>query len=221
MKIKLTLVGIVMILTGTITNAQKASFGLRGGINFYNVTGKLANGDKLDNKLKTGFNAGVNAEIPIGIDFYVQPGVIYSAKGASDVFGTNNKINIGYIEVPVNLLYKPDLGKGKLLLGFGPYVAFGIGGNYIYNSGGDKRSIKFKNEVTLAEAISQDHYYLKGFDAGANFLFGYEWANRFSIQLNAGLGLVNIYTKVQSIDPGKSSQKNTGFGVSVGYRFAK
>jgi len=62
---------------------------------------------------------------------------------------------------------------------------------------------------------------VKGFDAGANFLFGYEWSNRFSVQLNAGLGLVNIFTKVENNDPGKSSLKNTGFGVSVGYRFAK
>jgi hypothetical protein len=222
MKAKLMLFGILMILSGTITNAQKTSFGLRGGVNFYNITGKEGDGDKLDNKLKTGFNLGVNAEVPIGIDFYIQPGVIYSSKGASDVFGTENKINIGYIEVPVNLLYKPDLGTGKLLLGFGPYVAFGIGGNYVFDANGsDKRPIKFKSQVTLAEAISQDNYYLKGFDAGANFLFGYEWSNRFSVQLNAGLGLVDIYTKVENIDPGKTSQKNTGFGVSVGYRFAK
>ena len=221
MKAKLMLFGI-MILAVTIINAQKTSFGLRGGVNFYNLTGKEADGDKLDNKLKTGFNVGVNAEIPVGIDFYVQPGIIYSSKGASDVFGTKNKINIGYIEIPVNLLYKPDLGTGKLLLGFGPYAAFGIGGNYVFDASGvDKKPVKFKNQITVAEAIANDNYYVKGFDAGANFLFGYEWSNRFSVQLNAGLGLVNIFTKVENIDPGKSSLKNTGFGVSVGYRFAK
>lgn len=223
MKAKLMLISILTILTATIINAQsKTNFGVRGGVNFYNITGKEMDGDKLDNKLKTGFNLGLNAEIPIGIDFYVQPGVIYSSKGASDVFGTDNRINVGYIEVPVNLLFKPELGTGKLLLGFGPYVAFGVGGNYIYDANGNnKRPIKFKGEVSLAEAISADQYYMKGFDAGANFLFGYEWANRFSVQLNAQLGLVDIYTKVENIDPGKASQKNTGFGLSAGYRFGK
>src|SRR5690348_10557010 len=115
MKAKLMLFGILMIAAGNITNAQKASFGLRGGVNFYNLTGKYANGDKLDYKIKTGFNVGVNAEIPIGIDFYVQPGIIYSGKGGTLKSGLESKLSIGYVEVPLNLLYKPDLGTGKLL----------------------------------------------------------------------------------------------------------
>ena len=39
-------------------------------------------------------------------------------------------LNLSYIEIPVNLLYKPVVGNGKLLLGFGPYIAYGIGGKY-------------------------------------------------------------------------------------------
>ena len=46
---------------------------------------KMKTGDKLDNKLKTGFNAGVNAEIPVGVDFYVQPGLLFSTKGATNL----------------------------------------------------------------------------------------------------------------------------------------
>lgn len=222
MKVKLILLGI-MILAVANTNAQKTSFGLRGGVNFFNITGKLANGDKRDNNLKTGFNFGANAEIPVGIDFFVQPGVIYTTKGAKQTSaGIESTTKIGYIEVPVNLLYKPELGKGKLLLGFGPYVAWGVGGNaIIHNSGGDiKIPIKFKNKITLADFVPNSAF-MKGFDAGANFLFGYEFANRFSVQLNAGLGLVNTYPKIEGMDTGKSSAKNTGFGVSVGYRFGK
>jgi hypothetical protein len=220
MKAKLILLGVLTTLTGTIANAQKTSFGLRGGLNLYNITGKNQNGDKLDNKLKTGFNLGVNAEIPIGIDFFIQPGVLISAKGASDFLQTKNDLNLNYVEVPINLLYKPDLGKGKLLLGFGPYIAFGISGKYKADNGG-KRDVKFKNDITLAEAMIGENYYLKGLDAGGNFLFGYEWANRFSVQLNAGLGLVNIYPKIDGETIGKTNWKNTGFGVSIGYRFAK
>jgi hypothetical protein len=58
---------------------------------------------------------------------------------------------------------------------------------------------------------------LKRFDAGGNFLVGYELSNHLSAQLNAGLGLININNRGQGDT--KSSLKNTGFGLSLGYRF--
>lgn len=221
MKAQLTLISTLMILTLTVTNAQtKTTFGLRGGVNFYNITGKNGTGDKLDSKVKPGFNLGVNAEVPIGIDFYIQPGVLYTTKGANDAFGTENKVTVSYIEIPVNLLYKPELGSGKLILGFGPYIAFGVGGRYKYDNGNDDATVKFKNNITTADLVSGDVYF-KSLDAGANFLFGYEWVNRFSVQLNAGLGLVKINPKLENENPGETSWKNTGFGLSLGYRLGK
>ena len=41
--------------------------------------------------------------------------------------------------------------------------------------------------------------YFKPFDAGANFVAGYEFSNRFSAQLNAQLGLVNINPKYDGL----------------------
>jgi hypothetical protein len=219
MKVKLMLIGILM--TGIISHAQKTSLGLRGGVNFYNITGKDMNGDKLENKLKTGFNLGLNADIPIGIDFYVQPGAIFSTKGSAKINGTENNITLTYIEVPVNLLYKPELGSGKLLLGFGPYVAFGVGGKLKFDNGNDDLPVKFQNKVSLAELIAGENLYYKGLDAGANLLFGYEWVNGFSAQLNAGLGLVDITPEIENSTNGKTKGKNTGFGISLGYRFSK
>lgn len=202
-------------LLGAAASAQsKTSFGIRAGVNFQNITGDDAGGDKLDNKLKTGFLAGVNAEIPVGIDFYVQPGVLYAIKGAK-ANGSDTKINISYVEVPVNFLYKPELGTGHLLLGFGPYIAFGVGGK-IKLSSGDDVDIKFQNTVTPAESLSGA--YLKRMDAGGNLLFGYEMANHLSLQLNAQLGMVKINPKIEGVSD-ESSWKNTGFGLSLGYRF--
>jgi hypothetical protein len=87
----------------------------------------------------------------------------------------------------------------------GPYAAFGIGGKD--RLGNTDTDIKFGS--------APDEF--KRFDAGGNFLFGYELSNKLSAQLNAGLGLVNINNR--GIGDTKSSLKNTGFGVSVGYRF--
>ena len=90
---KICAVVIATLLTTGIFAQQKTTFGIRAGVNFQNLNGKDAGDDKLENKLKTGFNAGVNAEIPVGIDFYVQPGVLYSTKGAK-VEDTDNKISL-------------------------------------------------------------------------------------------------------------------------------
>lgn len=207
MKTKLVLAVVATALMyGTLNAQNKTTFGVRAGVNFQNLTGKDQDGSKLNNDLKVGFNAGVNAEIPVGIDFFLQPGILFTTKGAKyDVAGVEVKRNLSYVEVPVNFLYKPELGDGRLILGFGPYAAFAVGGQI--KSGNTEVDIEFGDEVGEN----------KGFDAGANLLAGYEFSNRFSFQLNAGLGLINMYNR----EPGdsKTSVKNTGFGLSVGYRF--
>lgn len=212
---KLFALASLSLVTFSASAQSKTSFGIRAGVNFQNINGDDFTGASLDNKLKVGFLAGVNAEIPVGIDFYVQPGVVYAMKGAKNDVG-DTKISVGYVEVPVNFLYKPELGTGRLLLGVGPYIAFGVNGKVKSNAGDE--DIKFKNSLTLAEASSGDPY-LKRIDAGGNLLFGYEMANHLSVQLNAQLGMVKINPKVDNANNDQSSWKNTGFGVSLGYRF--
>ena len=101
-------------------------------------------------------------------------------------------VNLSYLELPLNLIYKPALGTGHLLLGFGPYVALGVGGKVKYEDGGSsqQQDVKFKNEVKASDAI--DVAYFKPLDAGANFLVGYEFNNKLSFQLNTQLGLTKI-----------------------------
>ena len=218
-----------IILSTIFTQAQqktvhagKTSMGLRGGINFQNINGKNDNGDKLKNDILTGFNIGLNAEIPVGIDFYFQPGLLYTIKGAKGtdvILGQtfNSKIKISYLELPLNLLYKPMLGKGHLLLGFGPYVAFGISGKTTYEGGGTSQSadIKFKNKVMATDP--DNAYYLKPLDAGANMLVGYEFGSKVSFQLNTQLGLTKINPVYEGVSNDRTSAKNTGFGFSLGY----
>lgn len=182
-----------------------AGIGIRAGVNFQNLNGEDASGDKLDNKLKTGFHAGLVADIPVAPDFYFQPGLLYSTKGAELENSTDLRLN--YVEMPLNLVYKPMLGTGRLLLGFGPYVGYGIGGKAEFS--GTETDVKFEKEAGNAA----NTVYFKPFDAGANLLFGYEFSNKLSAQLNAQLGLINI-----NAYDNDAKIKNTGFGVSLGYR---
>lgn len=228
MKSTLILIATIM-LTTCFAHAQTnkmsgISVGLRGGINFQTINGKKSNGDKLTNDILSGFNAGINLEIPIGLSFSVQPGILFSTKGAKTkevVLGQDIKstIKISYVEIPLNFLFKPSLGTSHLLLGFGPYIAFGVGGKATYDALGIKRNenVRFKNDVKLTDP--DEVTYFKSLDAGANLLAGYEFNNKVSFQLNAQLGLTNINPTYQGVSSNKSTAKNTGFGLSLGYRF--
>jgi hypothetical protein len=189
---------------------EKTTFGIRAGVNFQNITGKDGTGKDLDNKLKTGFNFGFNAEIPVAPEFYFQPGILFSTKGAkSNKTTPSATLNLSYLEVPLNFLYKGSLGSGKILLGVGPYVALGVGGSQ--KNGNQTIDVKFKNKADLSVT---DAIYYKPLDVGGNLLAGYEFANKLSFQLNAQLGMVNL-----NAYGGDAKVKNTGFGISAGYRF--
>jgi hypothetical protein len=213
-----------LVLQAQKTKSSKTTFGLRGGINFQNITGKDEDGEKLKNDILAGFNIGLTAAIPVAPDFYFQPGLLFTTKGATneEIFlgqTYKTKMNISYIEMPLNLLYKPVLGKGHMLLGFGPYVALGVNGKETLEGNGvdESRKVKFKSTVTAADP--NDVAYLKSIDAGANLLAGYEFSNAFSFQLNFQLGLTRINPKYEGSSNDKSVAKNTGFGLSLGYRF--
>jgi hypothetical protein len=218
MKTKIVLASIIATAISIAATAQqKTTFGIRAGVNFQNINGKDPDGDDLDLKLKPGFNIGVNAEIPVATDFYVQPGVLFSTKGAKDKDDDDIKINLSYIEVPINFVYKPTLGTGKLILGIGPYVAFAVGGK-VSDANGNDKDIEFENEISLTQ-YGTGTPYARRLDVGGNLLAGYEFSNKFPFQLNAQLGMVKINPKITGISGDDSKWKNTGFGVSLGYRF--
>lgn len=216
MKTKALLLALATTALVVNTKAQ-TTFGIRAGVNFQNINGEDADGEDLDLKLKTGFHIGANAEIPVAPDFYVQPGVLFSTKGAKSDIDDDAKIKLSYIEVPINFLYKPVLGTGKLLLGIGPYVAFAVGGQ-VSDGNGDDTDIEFENEITLTQANTGTPY-AKRLDVGGNLLAGYEFSSKLSVQLNAQLGMVKINPKITGISGDDTKWKNTGFGVSLGYRF--
>lgn len=217
------LAGTALLLTGTALHAQTdatsgkpVSLQIRAGVNFQNLNGKLF-GEDTDTDLLTSFHAGVEVPIMIAPEFYIQPGAIYSMKGAkSNDEDGDTKIQISYIEVPVNFVYKPVLGTGNLILGVGPYAGFGIGGKV--KNGDNDADIKFKNDLTEDDDL-EAALYLRRMDFGGNLLAGYQFSNGLFFQMNAQLGMTNIFPKVEGVSSDDFKLKNTGFGVSVGYGF--
>jgi hypothetical protein len=221
MKSKIISITLIVLLSVTITKAQSQSimsFGILGGINFQNLNGKNYAGDKLENDLIAGYHAGVNVQIPLAPEFYFQPGVSFSTKGSKHVGSLlTTTTSLSYIEVPLNLVYKGQLGNGYVLVGFGPYLGYGIMGK-VKTEGGSaslESDIEFKNVVEIGDPVA---YYYKALDAGANFLFGYEMASGIFAHLNAQAGMLNINPEYKVLSDDKSIIRNTGFGLSIGYR---
>lgn len=222
MKTKLFTLSAIFILA-TFTLQAQIGFGILGGVNFQNLNGKNSAGDKLEYDMIIGYHAGVNVMIPVAPEFYFQPGLLFSTKGAKFVEGSLTfTTKLSYVELPLNMVYKGKLGNGFVMVGFGPYIGFGIGGKVITEGGSTKIETKvtFQNTVESGDALYPP--YFKRFDAGGNVFVGYEMASGLFFQLESQLGMLKINPQDNRAEPfytDKSSVKNTGFGLSLGYRF--
>ena len=184
-----------------------------------------------------GFHAGVTADINIAENFYIQPGLLFSTKGYKYQRSQDGAKGTGtetpyYLELPLNLVFKPAIGSGHLLLGVGPYIGYGMSGKWKIevaqgnSSLSQKGKLNFKNDMPQlyldssagAFGLPETMTYAKPFDAGAALLAGYALSNNLSFQLNGQLGLLNIQPTVSGRNT-KMILKNMQFGVSVGYRF--
>ena len=229
MKTRIFSLLMILILSGSMAFAQstdksKMSFGIIGGVNLQNLNGKDASGDKLTNSMIVGYHVGVNVQIPIAPAFYFQPGLMFATKGAKDTYsllGTSytSTTKLSYLEMPLNLVYKGALGNGYFMLGFGPYIGYAIGGKVLTEGGSvsSDEKIKFQSVVETGDDLTVPYY--KAFDFGGNIFAGYEMAGGLFVQLDTQLGMVKINPEYKIFPDDKSVVKNTGFGLSLGYRF--
>lgn len=219
---------LILIASANMADAQTNVI-VKAGANFSNVIFEDGTGDQRSAQLKPGINIGLGLDIPIIDKLYFQPELFYSRKGFKQennwFAGSHNNftVTVSYFELPLNILFKPALGEGKLLLGAGPYLGYGTGGKWrseepvvigdiIHNDHGD---VNFKNDIINAEW--GEYLYGKPWDYGVNFIAGYELFDRFSAQFNVRLGLANLKPKTDGVKPGDTF-KNIGFGVLLGYK---
>lgn len=219
----------LMIISFTNSLQAQIKWGARAGVNFTALNATNEQEIELETEYVTRFSIGISAEIPVISDFYVQPSLLYSGKGykadaGSIGFSKGFNANVSYIELPLHILYKPKVGPGSLILGVGPYLAYGTGGKWktdetvligdimIDNTG----DIKFKNDASTNDYGT--YIYGKPWDYGTSAIIGYDLFNTYTFQLNAEWGMANLEPKWGSYKP-KGERKNKGFGISVGYKF--
>jgi hypothetical protein len=225
MKTKLISITLIILLSTSLAFSQdpdkgKTAFAILGGVNFQNLNGKNYNGDKLENDMIIGYHAGINVLIPLAPQFYFQPGLLFSTKGAKNSYGSlTGTFKLSYVEMPLNFVYRAALGNGKIMVGFGPYLGYAIGGKaeLVAGDASVTNDILFQNTIEIGDPLLAA--YFKRFDAGGNIYVAYEMAGGLFLQLNTQFGMVKINPQDNRISNDNSSVKNTGFGVSLGYRF--
>lgn len=205
---KVLLSAVAMLIAGLSFGQVK--WGVVAGPNFSSATVK-SGGDKETSDLLVGVRAGITADLPLADEFFIGTGLLYAGKGGKNKDNSDFKTTLSYLQLPILFTYKPQVGSGNLVLGVGPYLAYGLGGKHkggIGNLTGDLKA--FDDE--------SGPYKLKRFDAGAGIQVGYELPQGVYFGLNTDLGLVNVASET-SLGGQDFSWKNTSFGVSVGYKF--
>jgi len=204
---KKLLLTLALSTAALFTFAQIPTIGIRGGVNFADVSASSGSASVSLGTLTT-FNAGVFADLKAGA-ISIQPGLFYTGKGFklsdSDESGSA-QLSLRYLQVPVNFVYHVPVVVGNIYFGAGPFAAFGLSGKTKATSGGTS----IEQDVTFGDGEED----VKRTEFGLQGIAGFQLKGGFLVGLNYDLGLTNIANTNQ-----EGKLKNRVFGVSVGFTF--
>lgn len=201
MKKIILIIAVTIVLIPTVQSQEKIQFGVKGGVNFTNMT---SNDYLYDEKYKTGLYLGATVEIPLSKKLSIQPEIVYSSQGIkgkelvnfiSIVPGT---MPVVYAEHKLDYIKIPVLAKLYLVKNF----SFEIGPsfNFLVN---DQFTSDYPTQTDLAEK----------FEFGGVIGLSYKVKSNFVINANYLIGFSNALKS-----PFENS-KNYGFSVGIGYLF--
>lgn len=177
--------------TGT---ENKLRFGVKAGMAFSNLQIEYRSAPNTYFEKRTGLIAGVLIRTPLDGSLYFQPELLIVRKGykQQEEF-YNSGLNLTYLELPLNVLYRFYKSGGGFFIGAGAAPSI---------------------------RISQRRYYfgdrnIKEFDFGINALACYEHSIGFSINLNYTHGLVNLSPDKENV----TTIRNRSVGLTVAYLF--
>mgnify|MGYP003576770796 CR=1 FL=1 len=224
-----TIVYAFLFFVSHLSVSGQTYVGVRAGANFFKADWKSF-GTRYKTKFTPGYHFGTVVTTPLQISkrqLFVQPGLFFTTKGYSEdyvdeVYGDATfTASPQYLEVPLNFLYLvPSRNDKNIFVGFGPYAALGIGGQWDIKL---KPKGRFVGDLEYVDLTAQDDEdekfnYGRKLDYGVNVLLGYELFDRIQVQLNGQIGLRNIAPLNNKKTTGETF-RNMGIGLSVGYTF--
>jgi hypothetical protein len=201
---------VIIILTLSMLYAcvsfAQVKFGLTAGLNGSNTTAAYVGGSntttsaQTTNDMKAGFQAGAVMDFGITDHLSLLPELLFSQRGSK---GKNSSLTLNYLQLPLNIAYKFNVGNGKLFVFGGMYFSYALSG---------KGKSAVGNSFDIHFGSAENEY--KPFDFGINAGAGYQYQKLFAkLQFNPGLGDLSNTDNI--------SLKNTNIAISLGYFFNK
>ena len=154
-----------ILLACFTAKAQKAHFGIKGGLNMSNVDATNYN-----TKYTPGFHVGLLAHIHAAKKLGIQPELLYSTQGGKDK-NTDLKLKLDYINIPVMFQYFINDG---WRLETGPQAGFLI-----------------NSKSKLGSVTTDLKEYTDKFDFSWGFGVGYITHSKWGVDARFNLGLTN------------------------------
>lgn len=207
------LILVAMLLGACQAWAQKeVLFAVKGGIS-YNTLALKETPQPETQDWRLSFHAGLIADIALNHVLTLRTGLDLQTQGGNyeTALEKNGKLNAMYLELPVNLLLKKDLGTVALYLGLGPYISFGIGGKNkfsVLTTAGDEVAEKIHwTDQPPVLAQPGNAGYLQRFQYGGNAVAGLILSDQIGLNLQYSHGLNNARPgagdhKFRSLDAG-------------------
>ncbi|WP_210461929.1 MULTISPECIES: porin family protein [Rufibacter] len=208
----------VAVVASYAAQAQ-ATFGIKGGLNYSNLSGDLQNEERFNNKI--GFNAGVYFNAPVVGDFFsIQPEVLYSNKGykyddkvETNLLGTEYRYegtaNFNYIDVPVLARVKAS----SFFFEAGPQVSYLVSVN-------DKTKEYRNGELVDRNVSEKSKSGYSDFEVGYAAGLGFAAGNGISL----GLRYNGAFTELTDDSPARGEFKNarhSSIQLSLGFPLSR
>ena len=162
-----------------------------------------------------GFQFGGVVDLPITNGFYVQPGLLFTTRGAKEeIGGYKEKLRPMYLQIPVLGSFRADVSQSvNVQVNVGPHFAFGLGGKEVYDDGETTVKSPFFGKSTDDEG----HFGAKRFDFGLTFGAGVTFKEHYYVGIAYDLGLVNMAIEDEWGKEAKFHNRN--FSIQIGYNF--
>lgn len=215
------LIIILLALLSVDCSAQKPVFGMSMGANFTNLIGR----DRIeDSKPRIGVCPGINVDIPLVYDTYLEIGAYYSQQGVkvvTDEFGMGSAREkqtitkyVDYLQVP--LYWKQTFG--DIYTKIGPFASIALDASSKWKKDSIARDTMTSSHGKYSSFINK----LRKYDVGAAFAIGYQTSVSKSIDLYFDASYkIGFFSVEDKSDTKRRSMQNQIFCVSVGVYFVQ
>ena len=197
---------LALIFLTIVSSAQSLipiKYGIKTGLNFSSLNISSIEGVKpTDNSSQAGIAAGFIVHIPLSDEWFINPEVLYSQKGASfnyafthdyelnqrDEYKTTNQLTLSYVELNPTISYKAT---DKLALNFGPSVSFLIGEKYVYTQD------PVRDITNITHILTDGLVETTSLDVGLNLGISYFFTEHFFVDTRVYTGFMEVTTATQ------------------------